>query len=86
LKNKTPFQMYTFLFLRDFPENLYLAVNSNALPTRLLLGKIAVEWRLVYFIAVYVCVCVCVCVCMYVYTSFVCTVFGLGDLLINSSY
>ena len=75
--------MYTFLCLRDFPENSYLAVNSNSLPTRLMLGKIAVELRLVYFIVGYVCVCmyVCVCVCVYIYiyiyTSSVCTVFQL---------
>jgi hypothetical protein len=62
LKSITHFQMYTKLCLRDFPENSYLAVNSNSLPTRLRLGKIAVELRLVYFNAGYVCVRVCVCV------------------------
>jgi hypothetical protein len=67
--------MYTVLCLRDFPANSYLAVNSNSLPMRLMLGKIAVELRIVYFHAGYVCVCVCVyiyiyvcvCVCVYIY-------------------
>jgi len=61
--------MFTFFCLRDFPENSYLAINSNSLPTRLMLSKIAVELRLVYFIAGYVCVCACVCV--YIFLLFV---------------
>ena len=49
LKTKTPFQMYTVPRLREFPENSYLSVNSNSLPTRLMLGKIALQLRSLCF-------------------------------------
>jgi len=41
-EDQNAFSDYTIPRLREFPENSYLSVNSNSLPTRLILGKTAV--------------------------------------------